>query len=81
MITAGSSDFSLSALAGYFRELRLNDNSRLANVLSPFTTLITPWRYLFPWLTGLAIAFIAALGVRICGYADFRENSSPFSGL
>ena len=69
-----SSDFSLSALADYFQVLRRYDNSRLANLLSPFSTLFTPWRYIFPWLTGAMVSVIISLSLKICGIVGYRAR-------
>lgn len=62
----GSTDFSLEALGSFFQELRQNDNSRLANLLAPFSTLFTPWREIFPLVTGAVTALIVALAVSLC---------------
>jgi len=62
----GSSDFSISAIYRFCQELRQEDNSRLANMLSPFSTIISPWRNLFPYITGLMVSSIVFLGIRMC---------------
>lgn len=54
----GSDEFSFKALAGYFMDMRQYDNSRIANLLSPFSTIIRPWCYLFPFITGLLTALV-----------------------
>lgn len=63
----GSDDFSFSALSKFFSEVRANDNSRFANLCSPLTTLVTPWRQIFPFLTGPMIAAMIWLTVRLSG--------------
>lgn len=62
----GSSEISLSAIFRFCQELRQEDNSRLANMLSPFSTIIAPWRDLFPYVTGVMVSAIVFLGVGMC---------------
>lgn len=54
----GSDSFSLSSWIAACAEIRANDNGRLSNILSPVSTLWSPWKELFPWLTGLAVGAI-----------------------
>lgn len=54
-------DFNPAAFSSYFHELRECDNQRLSNLLSPFSTTISPWKDIFPVATGIAIAMIIGL--------------------
>jgi len=65
----GSGDmFDSDAWTGYINELRQYDNSRISNMLSPFSTIIEPFRTVFPYITGLCVAAIVAMTVRLAGY-------------
>lgn len=67
-----SDEFSLYAIRQFFSEMRQYDNSRLANLLSIFSTIIFPWNHIFPFITGLATAAIVALSVAICRISKDR---------
>lgn len=54
----GSLDFSLSAIWDYIMEIRRWDNSRMSNIMAPFSSLFAPWKYIFPWLTGFLCSLI-----------------------
>lgn len=58
------SGFSLRAMAGYISDIRAADNSRWANVMSPFSTTIQPWAALFPWVTGVLTSLLIFLIAR-----------------
>lgn len=64
-LNGGSDDFSLRAWFGYMSELRDNDNARLGNFLSPFSTIWRPWSSLFPWITGTLVSFIIWMASRL----------------
>lgn len=57
----GEAPPSFSALLEFWEEIRLYDNGRLANTLSPLSTLLSPWKELFPIMTGILTASIVAL--------------------
>lgn len=61
----GDSGFSLRSLWDYRNLIAAHDNARLANVMAPFSSLFQPWKYLFPWLTGAAVAAIVWLATRL----------------
>lgn len=66
----GSDDFDLSAMMRYITELRQYDNSRISNMLSPFTTIFEPFRTIFPVICGLIWAFSLWAIVRIIGFKE-----------
>lgn len=61
----GDSSFSLDALRRFALYNRLHDNFRIANMLAPFSTVISPWKELFPVFTGLAGAAMLWLSARL----------------
>lgn len=73
---AGNNSFSFGGLWRYYDFIRGYDNGRIANLLSPVFTLYSPFRELFPVLTGLAVAFTAAMAVRMS-----RVNASAVAAL
>lgn len=56
----GDTPLSISGLWNFWRQIREYDNGRLANTLSPLSTMFSPWKDLFPWITGILAAFIVA---------------------
>lgn len=62
----GSETFSISALIDYAKTIRMVDNGRLANILSPISTLILP-KWLFSTITGFMISGIFYMGVKLAG--------------
>lgn len=74
----GSRGLSLSTLINFWEEIRLYDNGRIANVLAPVFTLFSPWKEIFPIITGI----LAALIVLFLSKISFRaEGFSPRSIL
>lgn len=63
----GDPTFSLNAWLQYIANVRLNDNSRISNMMAPFSTAIEPWRTLFPLVTA---ACYTALIVLVTGLFD-----------
>lgn len=61
----GDGSFSLDALRRFALYNRLHDNFRIANMLAPFSTVISPWKELFPVFTGLAGAAMLWLSARL----------------
>lgn len=57
----GGYAFSFRAWSDYYQYIRGFDNGRIANFLSPLSTMFTPWKELFPFLTGLLMPIIAIL--------------------
>ncbi len=55
---------SLSAWWQYALELRVNDTSRISNLLAIPSMLWSPWKYIFPWLTGLMVALMIWMASR-----------------
>lgn len=53
---AGNTVFSFSGWWRYYDFIRSYDNGRIANALSPFSTMISPWKEFFPFLTGCMTA-------------------------
>ena len=47
-----------AAFYRFWEEIRLYDNGRLANVLSPLSVMFSPWKEIFPFLTGVCCATI-----------------------
>lgn len=58
-------EFSFSNLFSYYDMVRAEDNGRISNLLSPFTTLFSPWKELFPIITGAFMAVIIGLVQKI----------------
>ena len=57
----GGYTFSWRTWGDYFRYIRGFDNGRIANALSPFSTMFSPWKEIFPVLTGICVAISAVL--------------------
>lgn len=55
---AGSSAFSFGGFADFFTFTRGYDNSRIANLIAPFSSLISPFREIFPIVNGCAYALL-----------------------
>lgn len=72
-INSLSPDFSLDSFLEYMKEVRDNDNSRIPNLIAPFSTTFVPWKYLFPLFTGMAIAMVIAISTRIILGNKWRE--------
>lgn len=71
----GDQSVGLSSLFDFWREIRLEDNGRLANTLAPLFTMVSPWRSAFPFLTGLfSVAII--IGVSFVSFS--RKGLQPF---
>lgn len=70
----GEEGFSLTKLYNYWQVIREGDNGRIANTLSPFSTVISPWHQIFPLLTGIASAMVVAMtGVLAFGRKDGKR--------
>lgn len=74
----GNDNFSLQALTNYFLELRKFDNSRIANLLSPFSTILYPWNRIFPFITGILISVIVYFSLKIC---NIKKDKYKFTIL
>lgn len=57
----GGMDFSFGAWWRYYDFIRGYDNGRLANAVSPLSTMFSPWKEIFPIITGLLMALNAIL--------------------
>lgn len=57
----GGYEFSWRTWADYFLYIRGFDNGRIANALSPISTMFSPWKEIFPILTGICVAISAVL--------------------
>lgn len=62
----GSEQFSFTAWSGFADELRANDNGRLANILSPISTLFMP-KWLFAAIAGTMVAGMMYLATELAG--------------
>ncbi len=71
---AGSDAFSLRALLDFAGEMREYDNSRLANVLSPLTTIVHPWCDIAPAVSALMVVVMIAGAVRLSGIRRHRAG-------
>lgn len=66
----GDKPLGLSSLFEFWKSIRLYDNGRLANTISPATTMFSPWKEIFPFLTGIAVALMIVVSV----YFAFSER-------
>lgn len=57
----GDLPLSLTSIFEFWKEIRLYDNGRLANTFSPLSTMFSPWKELFPIMTGILVALIVYL--------------------
>ena len=71
----GDHSFSTDAWWRYYTFIRGYDNGRISNALSPLSTMFSPWKEIFPFLTGIALAW-AMVVVQF-----FVSPSSPSSRL
>lgn len=74
---AGSERLSPGGLLHFWLEIRQYDNGRIANLLSPLTTLSPAGRILFPALTGCAVAFIIGMTVMLTMRSGSRKSALP----
>lgn len=77
--STGDGSFSMSGLLDYWLSIRAQDNGRLSNTLSPFSTVITPWKYLFPLFTGIAATAMIALSSRFANGPKEWLRALPLS--
>lgn len=61
----GGSEFSFPAWWRYFLYIRGYDNGRIANALSPVSTMFSPWNTMFPFLTGVMLSLSLVLIQRL----------------
>lgn len=54
---AGGDSFSFPTWGRYYEFIRGFDNGRISNALSPLSTMFSPWKEVFPYLTGIFAAF------------------------
>lgn len=71
----GGKPLTLSALYDFWKDIRLYDNGRIANVLSPLSTVYSPWKEIFPILTGI---FVAGIVVFTAFFSFGKKCLSPF---
>lgn len=57
----GDAGLSPGALLRFWKDIRLYDNGRLANTFSPLSTMFSPWKEIFPYLTGVFAAGVVGL--------------------
>lgn len=69
----GADGFSWSTWLGYITELRNNDNTRLSNILDPIFLQFSPWKQLFPWITGAMVAFTVSVAARFAALKGPRS--------
>lgn len=62
--------FSFDGWAQYYGIIRSYDNGRIANAVAPFFLMLSPWKQLFPLLTGLAMATSLLLMQRLATGRD-----------
>lgn len=62
---AANQGFSWAGWWRYYTYIRGYDNGRIANALSPISTMISPWKDIFPWVTGLSVALTAVMLQRL----------------
>lgn len=55
---AANEGFSFAGWIRYYEFIRGYDNGRIANALAPIVTLFSPWKEIFPMLTGCMVGFI-----------------------
>ena len=72
----GEKPLSISTLLDFWSNIRLGDNGRLSNTLSPLSTLFSPWKELFPIISGVCVAIIICLSAKL-SFAN--KKVSPFN--
>lgn len=72
-VTAGKG-FSFSSLYDFWATIRQGDNGRLSNTLIPVFLIYSPFRELFPIVTGLFVALIIWIETRLA----FNKHLTPF---
>ena len=72
--SGGNEDFSWHTWLGYISELRANDNNRLSNILDPIFLQFSPWKQLFPLITGAMVAFTMAVSARFAAIRAPRSS-------
>lgn len=66
----GNTGFSLQGLLRYYEYVRGYDNGRIALMLCPLPTAISPFRELFPVINGALVAYIIVMSARFAGMAS-----------
>lgn len=74
----GGYAFSWSAWARYYDIIRGYDNGRISNALSPISTMFSPWKEIFPILTGIMLSLTIVLVQR---FATQRRRSTGYLAL
>ena len=72
----GEKPLSFSTLFDFWSNIRIGDNGRLSNTLSPLSTLFSPWKELFPIISGVCVAIIIYLSAKL-SFAN--KKVSPFN--
>lgn len=72
--SGGSTNFSLKGILGFIEVMRKYDNSRISNMFAPICALVTPFKQLFPFFTGLCVCGC----VRIISIWS-NKSQSPFA--
>ena len=54
----GDKSLGVSTLYEFWKDIRLYDNGRLANTFAPLFSMFSPWKELFPLVTGILVAAI-----------------------
>ncbi|MCH5218263.1 MAG: hypothetical protein J1F07_06930 [Muribaculaceae bacterium] len=67
----GDASPGLGTMVDFWREIRLYDNGRLANVMAPLSVMFSPGRELFPLLNGLCVAAIVGFASRLAFGRDW----------
>lgn len=75
-VNGGSDSFSLRALYDFAMEIRKADNCRLANIMDPVFTLMSPCKEIFPWLNGLLCAAIIWMIIKIARIERYRSAAA-----
>ena len=69
-IAGGTKDFSLDTMAKFFSICREQDNSRISNMFTPFTSVFSPFKEIFPIVNGLFYALLIMLVQKIsCNFS------------
>ena len=69
-----SKDFSFDGMARFFSLNRDLDNSRLSNFLTPFTTVFSPFKEIFPFINGLFYALMVMLVQKFsCNFSSKKD--------
>lgn len=67
MFSGSSEEFNFDAWLSFMDYVRNADNSRIANMIAPFSTIFEPWNVIFPYISGAMMALMIYMASKVTG--------------